>query len=58
MTLKPFEKLKAVVTQLCQQFKLVKVETSPTKGRPRKISEIDSLTLALYQHTSTRATKK
>jgi transposase len=58
MTLQPFEKLKAVVTQLCQQFKLVKVETSPTKGRPRKISEIDSLTLALYQHISTRATKK
>jgi len=57
MTLEPLEKLKAVVTQFCQHFKLVKVETS-IKGRPRKISEIDSLTLALYQHASTRATKK
>ena len=27
-------------------------------GRPRKISKLDSLTLALYQHTSTRLTKK
>lgn len=51
-----FKKLKAVVTQLCHQFKLVK--TSPAKGRPRKISEIEAMTLALYQHQSTRATKK
>lgn len=51
-----FDKLKSVVTQICHQFNLVK-ETS-VKGRPRKISEIDAVTLALYQHTSTRATKK
>jgi len=52
-----FKKLKAVVTQLSQQFKLVKPETS-TNGRPRKISKVDAMTLSLYQHQSTRATKK
>lgn len=51
-----FKQLKAVVTQLVTSFRLVK-ETSTT-GRPRKISRIDAATLALYQHTSTRATKK
>lgn len=51
-----FKKLKTVVTQLSQQFSLVR-ETSP-KGRPRKISPIDAMTLSLYQHQSTRATKK
>jgi len=51
-----FKQLKAVVTQLVKHFRLVK-ETSTT-GRPRKISQIDSAVLALYQHASTRATKK
>ena len=51
-----FKNLKTVVTQLSHQFRLVP-ETS-TSGRPRKISPIDSITLALYQHQSTRATKK
>src|SRR3989338_1629785 len=51
-----FKKLKAVVTQLSHQFSLVR-ETS-TKGRPRKISPIDAMTFSLYQHQSTRATKK
>jgi hypothetical protein len=51
-----FNKLKAVVTRLADHFQLVK-ETS-TSGRPRKISPIDAATYALYQHTSTRATKK
>lgn len=51
-----FKQLKAVVTQLAQRFRLVK-ETSTT-GRPRKISRIDAAALALYQHASTRATKK
>lgn len=51
-----FRKLKATVTQLCQQFRLVN-ETSTT-GRPKKISPIDALTLSLYQHRSTRATKR
>jgi len=56
MALALFEKLKAVVTQFCHRFRLVN-ETSTT-GRPRKISQIDAITLALYQHTSTRATKR
>lgn len=56
MALALFQKLKAVVTRVCHRFRLVK-ETSTT-GRPRKISQIDAMTLALYQHTSTRATKK
>jgi len=30
----------------------------PKSGRPRKINNIDAVTLALYQHQSTRATKK
>lgn len=51
-----FKKLKTVVTQLNHQFRLV-TETS-TIGRPKKISAIDAMTLSLYQHTSTRATKK
>lgn len=51
-----FEKLKAVVTQLCHHFRLVK-ETSTT-GRPRKISPVEAMTLSLYQHESTCATKK
>lgn len=52
-----FKKLKAVVTQLSHKLQLVKNETS-TSGRPKKISPIDAMTLSLYQHTSTRATKK
>lgn len=51
-----FNELKAVVTQLCEQYHLL--AHAPTKGRPRKIPELDALTLALYQYTSTRATKK
>lgn len=51
-----FNELKAVVTQLCEQYHLL-AHTS-TKGRPRKIGEIDALVFSLYQHTSTRATKK
>lgn len=51
-----FKKLKAVVTQLNHQFRLV-TKTS-TIGRPKKISAIDAMTLSLYQHQSTRATKK
>lgn len=51
-----FQKLKTVVTQLSYQFRLVK--EASTSGRPRKISQIDSITFALYQHKSTRATKK
>lgn len=56
MAIALFTKLKAVVTQMCHRFRLVK-ETS-TNGRPRKISQIDAMTLSLYQHASTRATKR
>lgn len=52
-----FTQLKTIVTQLSRQFSLVNSET-PTSGRPRKISQIDAIVFALYQHTSTRATKK
>ncbi len=52
-----FKKLKAVVTRLSNQFQLVKPEMSAS-GRPRKISPINALTLSLYRHASTRATKK
>jgi hypothetical protein len=51
-----FTQLKTIVTQLSNQGSLV-IETS-TSGRPRKISRLDSIVLALYQHLSTRATKK
>ncbi len=51
-----FNKLQTVVTQIARAHHLV--SETPTSGRPRKIPRIDALTLAVYQHTSTRATKK
>lgn len=57
MALAIFQQLKQIVTQFTDHFGLVKSET-PTIGRPRKISEIEAVTYALYQHRSTRATKK
>lgn len=51
-----YAKIKFIVTQLSQTFKLFN-ETQKS-GRPRKITNADALTLALYQHASTRATKK
>src|SRR3989338_8350582 len=56
MTPQIFSKLKSIISQLSQTFKLF--EETPKSGRPRKINNIDALTLALYQHASTRATKK
>jgi hypothetical protein len=50
-----FEKLKAVVTHICNQLGLVKMSTN---GRPNKISTIDSITFSLYKNQSTRSTKK
>jgi len=52
-----FKNLKHIVTHIVSTFKIAESET-PAIGRPRKISNVDSLTLALYQHASTRATKK
>lgn len=50
-----FVNLKQIVTHITQKFKL-DINT-PKKGRPLKINNNDALTLALYQHQSTRATK-
>lgn len=54
---KIYENLKHIVTQLTSIFKVADKETSAI-GRPKKISDADALTFALYQHASTRATKK
>jgi len=56
MKLTIYENLKRIVAQLVRIFKL-DIAPAPT-GRPRKITKLDSLTLALYQHQSTRSTKK
>lgn len=56
MKLMIYEKLKRSITHLVKTFKL-NVSAAPT-GRPRKIAIIDAITLALYQHRSTRATKR
>lgn len=51
-----YAKLKSIVTHLSRSFKLF--DKTPKSGRPKKISNIDALTLSLYQHQSTRLTKK
>lgn len=51
-----YVKLKSIVTQLSQTFKLF--DETPKRGRPRKINNVDALAFALYRHASTRATKK
>ena len=51
-----FTTIKSIVTQLSQTYKFL--DETPKNGRPRKITPLNSLTLALYQHQSTRATKK
>jgi len=51
-----FEKLKQSIAHIMHTYKLV-IPVALT-GRPRKITALDSLTLALYQHTSTRTTKR
>ena len=56
MKLAVYEQLKHRVTHLVKTFNLTLAAAKT--GRPRKISKLDSLTLALYQHTSTRLTKK
>jgi hypothetical protein len=52
-----FENLQHTVTRICAIFKLAVPEASAT-GRPKKIADVDALTFALYQHRSTRSTKK
>ena len=51
-----YTKLKSIVTHISQTFKLF--DETPKTGRPQKITQRDALTLALYQHQSTRLTKK
>jgi len=57
MILEIYEHLKHIVTHLLTIFKIAEPKT-PAIGRPKKISNEDALTFALYQHASTRATKK
>lgn len=56
MVLATYENLKQIVTQLYSLFGLA--EETPAVGRPKKIADREALTLALYQHSSTRTTKK
>src|SRR5579863_8450307 len=58
MELKIFQNLKNRITQIIQTFKLNLTHKKHPQGRPLKIENIDAITLALYQHASSRATKK
>lgn len=51
-----YDKLKHIVTQLFQQFKIA--QPTPAIGRPKKIPDLTAVTLSLYKQHSTRATKK
>lgn len=52
-----FENCKHIVIQIVSIFKVAVNEASAT-GRPQKIANTEALTFALYQHRSTRLTKK
>lgn len=56
MKLTIYDNLKRSIARIVKLFNL-NISAAPT-GRPRKIPIIDTLALALYQHTSTRVTKK
>ena len=51
-----YENLKRSIAHIVKTFH-VNIAAAPT-GRPRKIPILEALTLALYQHRSTRSTKK
>lgn len=51
-----YENLKHIVTRIFQTFKIA--TQTPAIGRPKKISDSKAVTLSLYQHRSTRTTKK
>lgn len=53
-----YNTIKHTITQLIQQFNLVLTRKLHPQGRTLKIQPEDALTLSVYQHTSTRATKK
>lgn len=46
------------IQQMITAFKLNLTHKKNPQGRPLKIANIDAIALALYQHASTRATKK
>lgn len=52
-----YAKIKSIVTHLVTHYKLREPET-PRGGRPTKLQTIHAVTLALYQHKSTRLTKR
>jgi hypothetical protein len=56
MKLSIYDNLKQRITHIAKIFNL-DLSAAPT-GRPRKISKLNALSLALYQHQSTRATKR
>lgn len=56
MKLAIYDNLKQIITQIVTTFN-INILPAPT-GRPAKIKKLDALALALYQHTSTRVTKK
>ena len=53
-----YSKIKHTITQFIQQYKIILPRKLHPQGRPLKINPEDALALAVYQHTSTRATKK
>lgn len=55
MALTILNNLKRSITQIVEIYN-IDISAAPT-GRPRKIQTIDALSLALYQHQSTRTTK-
>jgi len=57
MTPSIFTNLKRIITRICSTFKIA-INEVPAVGRHRSINNLDSLTFSLYQHQSTRATKK
>jgi transposase len=58
MQLALLQTIKQSITQLITIFHLNLNEKKNPQGRPLKIQNVDALALAVYQHTSTRATKK
>ncbi len=56
MTPRIFKHLKSIITYVSATCHLIPPHS--LKGRPLKITQEDALVFALYQHTSTRATKK
>ncbi len=58
MELKLFHNLKNRITEIIHAFKLNLTHKKHPQGRPLKIENLDAIALALYQHASSRATKK